>query len=170
LEGGVAVVNPVDSLPVIAEASLGLVGLTAIVTVLRRPDGGFEGLDLIRSIHLFVYSGATLLLSLLPALLTAMGCDLPATWRISSVAMLVCSLVGFATNPRPRRPAGSLSADMALLIAIYAFAALNVVLQLANAVGVFGLPRFWPFLLGLFWYLVFCLTQFAGLLFLRPSE
>jgi hypothetical protein len=162
--------NPVDSLPVIAEASLGLVGLTAIVTVLRRPDGGFEGLDFIRSIHLFVYSGATLLLSLLPSLLTAVGCDLPTTWRLSSVAMLVCSLVGFATNPRPRLSAGSLSPDRALLISIYGFASLNVVLQVANAVGVFGPPLFWPFLLGLFWYLVFCLAQFAGLLFFRPSE
>ena len=26
-------------------------------------------------------------------------------------------------------------------------------------------PRFWPFLLGLLWYVVFCLAQFANLLF-----
>ncbi len=164
--------NPVDSLPVIAEISLGLVGFTAIVTVLRRPDGGLAGWDLLGSLYLLGYSSATLLLALLPSLLTAMGCELAATWQLSSAAMLLCSLVGFGHNPprRARATAESPTASRSLLVAIYVFASLNVVLQRANAVGMFGLPRFWPFLLGLLWYLVFCLTQFASLLFLKPSE
>lgn len=164
--------NPVDSLPVIAEISLGLVGFTAIVTVLRRPDGGLVGWELLPSLYLLGYSSATLLLALLPSLLAAMGCELAATWQISSAAMLLCSLVGFAYNPqrRARLTLAPQTASRSLLVAIYVFASLNVVLQLANAAGIFGLPRFWPFLLGLLWYLVFCLTQFASLLFLRPSE
>ena len=160
--------NPIDSLTVIAEMSLGLVGLTAIVTILRRPDGDLERLDLVRSLHLLVYSGATLLLALLPSLLTAMNCEPRVTWRLSSAAMILCSLIGFATNPRPRLSVGS--PESTLLVFIYVFASANVALQLANAAGMFGLPRFWPFLLGLLWYLAFCLTQFAGLLFLRRSE
>ena len=43
--------NPVDSLPVIAEISLGLVGFTAVVAVLRRPDGGLGTVNLFRSLH-----------------------------------------------------------------------------------------------------------------------
>ena len=54
--------------------------------------------------------------------------------------------------------------------ALVGLAALNLVLQLANAVGLFGLPQFWPFLLGLLWFLTYCLAQFASLLFMRPSE
>ena len=63
--------NPVDSLPVIAEISLGLVGFTAVVAVLRRPDGGLATVNLFRSLHLLGFSSATLLLSLFPFLLTA---------------------------------------------------------------------------------------------------
>jgi hypothetical protein len=92
-------VNPVDYLPVIAEISLGLVGFTAIVTALRRPDGGPVGWDLLGSLYLLAYASATLLLALLPSLLSAMGGELAVTWQISSVAMLLCSLVGFAFNP-----------------------------------------------------------------------
>ena len=163
-------VNPVDSLPVIAEISLGLVGLTAIVTVLRQPGGGFERYDLLRSLLLLVYSSATLVLALLPSLLTAMGCEGGLTWRLSSGAMLLCSLAGFASNSRVRLWIGPITSRRSLTAFIYTFGALNAALQLANAAGVFGLPRFWPFLMGLLWYLVFCLTQFASLLFIRPSE
>ena len=60
--------NPVDSLPVIAEISLGLVGFTAIVAVLRRPDGGLVGWELLPSLYLLGYSSATLLLALVPSL------------------------------------------------------------------------------------------------------
>ncbi len=163
-------VNPFDSLPVIAEVSLGLVGLTAIVTVLRQPGGGFERYDLVRSLLLLVYSSATLVLALLPSLLTAMGCEGGLTWRLSSGAMLLCSVAGFASNSRARRLVGLETGSGFLSAFIYTFGALNAALQLANAAGVFGLPRFWPFLMGLLWYLVFCLVQFASLLFIRPSE
>ena len=86
--------------------------------------------------------------------------------------MLVCSVTGFVTNPPPTfwRAVESLSLPWALLIAINVFAALNVGLQIGNVAGAFAPPHFWPFLLGLLWYLVFCLVQFAGLLFLRPDE
>ena len=164
--------DPVDTLPVIAEMALGLVGFTAIVAALRRPGAGLVGADLVRSIHLLVYSSVTILLALLPYFLIAIDLEPATTWRLSSAAMMSCSLVGFATNPRPRfwRSVGSLSVDWAILIAINVFAALNVGLQIANVAGAFAPPHFWPFLLGLIWYLVFCLTQFAGLLFLRPGE
>jgi hypothetical protein len=159
-------VNPVDSLPVIAEISLGLVGFTAIVTILRPPDRGLVGLDLVRSLYLLAYASASLLLALLPSLLTAMGCEPGVTWRLCSATMLVCSLVGFVYNrqSRPRFSVESLTVSGSMLVAIWVLGSLNLVLQFANAAGLFGLPRFWPFLLGLFWYLVFCLMQFAGCL------
>jgi hypothetical protein len=162
--------NPIDSLTVIAEISLGLVGLTAIVTVLRRPDGDLDRLDRIRSLHLLVYAGVTLLLALLPSLLTAMDFEPTRTWRVSSGVMIVCSFIGFATNPRPWARSSFRSSQSILLVFIYLFASANVLLQMANAAGAFGLPRYWPYLLGLLWYLAFCLTQFAALLFLRPTE
>ena len=56
------------------------------------------------------------------------------------------------------------------MIIINVVGALNIGLQIANVAGAFAPPHFWPFLLGLLWYLVFCLIQFAGLLFLRTDE
>ena len=157
--------NPIDSLPVIAEISIGLVGFTAVVAVLRRPD------DLLSSLFLLGYSSATLILALLPYLFTAMGAESEVTWRLSSGAMLLCSLAGFVLLPQIRAPLTTDSlASKSLFVSIVVLGFLNAVLQLANASGMLGVPRFWPFLLGLLWYLVFCLTQFAALLFLRPSE
>ncbi len=70
--------DPVDTLPVIAEMALGLVGFTAIVAALRRPGAGLVGADLVRSIHLLVYSSVTILLALLPYFLIAIDLE-PAT-------------------------------------------------------------------------------------------
>ncbi len=169
--------NPVDSLSVIAEISLGLVGFTAVVAVLRRPDGGIGPTDLFRSLHLLAYASVTLLLALFPYLLTAMGCEAEATWRISSSIMFLTGVVGLIPSPRHRQLISlgqSISPEsMAMksrFFALVGLAALNLVLQLANAVGLFGLPQFWPFLLGLLWFLTYCLAQFASLLFMRPSE
>ncbi len=169
--------NPVDSLPVIAEISLGLVGFTAVVAVLRRPDGGLGTVNLFRSLHLLGYASATLLLSLFPFLLRAIGCEPEAMWRISSSAMSLAGVVGFIPSPQRRR---SISLGQSILpksmamksrfVALLGLLALNLVLQLANAVGLFGLPQFWPFLLGLLCFLIYCLAQFASLLFMEPSE
>jgi len=165
-------VNPVDSLPVIAEISLGLVGLTVIVTVLRRPDGALAGAALVQSLHLLLYASATILLALLPYLLTAMNASTAATWRLCSLIMLLCSVIGFRANPFPRiwglgRP---LSTARSVLVAIWVLAFCNAILQLVNAAALLGPPQFWPFLLGLLWYVVFCLAQFGGLLFTKPTE
>ncbi len=169
--------NPVDSLPVIAEISLGLVGFTAVVAVLRRPDGGLGMVNLFRSLHLLGYASATLLLSLFPFLLTAIGCEPEAMWRISSSAMLLTGVVGLIPSPRRRQLISlgqSISPEsMAMklrFVTLLGLLALNLVLQFANAVGLFGLPQFWPFLLGLLCFLIYCLAQFASLLFMEPSE
>ena len=163
--------NPVDALPVIAEISLGLVGFTAVVAVLRRPDGGLGTVNLYRSLHLLGYASATLLLALFPFLLTAIGCEPEAMWRISSSAMSLAGAVGFFPSPQQRRsmPLESMAAK-SRFAALVGLGALNLILQLANAVGLFGLPQFWPFLLGLLWFLIYCLAQFASLLFMGPSE
>ena len=95
--------NPVDSLPVIAEISLGLVGFTAVVAVLRRPDGGLGATNLFRSLHLLGFASATLLLSLFPFLLAAVGCEPEAMWRISSSAMSLTGVVGLIPSPQQRR-------------------------------------------------------------------
>jgi len=178
-------VNPVDSLPVIAEISLGLVGFTAVVAVLRRPDGGLGTINLFRSLHLLGYASATLLLSLFPFLLAAIGCEPEAMWRISSSAMSLTGVVGLIPSPQQRQSislATSLGRDAmwnrvgesiamkSRLFALWGLLALNLVLQLANAVGLFGLPQFWPFLLGLLCFLIYCLAQFASLLFMESSE
>jgi hypothetical protein len=174
-------VNPVDSLPVIAEISLGLVGFTAVVAVLRKPDGGLGTANLFRSLHLLGYASATLLLSLFPFLLTAIGCEPEAMWRISSSAMSLTGVVGLIPSPRQRqaislgKPRDALQlgesiATKSRFFALLGLLALNLVLQLANAVGLFGLPQFWPFLLGLLCFLIYCLAQFASLLFMEPSE
>jgi hypothetical protein len=158
-------VNPVDSLPVIAEISIGLVGFTAVVAVLRRPD------DLFSSLLLLGYSSATLILALLPFLFTAMGAEPEGRWQLSSGAMFLCSLAGFAPYLQIRAALAADSlAPKSRSIAIVVLGLLNAALQLANVFGMFGVPRFWPFLLGLLWYLAFCLAMFASLLFLRPSE
>ena len=173
--------NPVDSLPVIAEISLGLVGFTAVVAVLRRPDGGLGSINLFRSLHLLGYASATLLLSLFPFLLTAIGCEPEAMWRISSSAMSLTGVVGLIPSPRQRqsislrKPRDALQlgesiATKSRFFALFGLLVLNLVLQLANAVGLFGLPQFWPFLLGLLCFLIYCLAQFASLLFMEPSE
>ncbi len=169
--------NPVDSLPVIAEISLGLVGFTAVVAVLRRPDGGLGSINLFRSLHLLGYASATLLLSLLPFLLAAIGFEPEAMWRISSSAMALTGVVGLIPSPRQRQLISlgqSISpesiATKSRFVALVGLLALNLVLQLANAVGLFGLPQFWPFLLGLLCFLIYCLAQFASLLFMEPSE
>ena len=157
--------NPVDSLPVIAEISIGLVGFSAVVAVLRRPD------DLIPSLFLLGYSSATLILALLPFLFTAMGAEPEGRWQLSSAAMFLCGLPGHAAYPQIL---ASLAEDSAPpkspIIALMVLGFLNTALQLANALGIFGVPRFWPFLLGLLWFLAFCLAVFASLLFLKPSE
>jgi len=158
-------VNPVDSLPVIAEISLGLVGFTAVVAVLRRPDNLN---DLVSALLLLAYSSATLVLALVPFLFTAMGSGPEATWRLSSLVMLLCSLVGLASYPKTRNTIPAVASRRT--VAILSVGALNAILQLANAAGVFGAPRFWPFLLGLLWYVIFCLAMFASLLFPQPSE
>ena len=177
--------NPVDSLPVIAEISLGLVGFTAVVAVLRRPDGGLATVNLFRSLHLLGYASATLLLSLFPFLLTAIGCEPEAMWRISSFAMSLAGVVGLIPSPQQRQSirqsislgrdamwnrVGESIATKSRFFALLGLLALNLVLQLANAVGLFGLPQFWPFLLGLLCFLIYCLAQFASLLFMEPSE
>ncbi len=175
--------NPVDSLLVIAEISLGLVGFTAVVAVLRRPDGGIEPTELFRSLHLLGYGSLTLLLALFPYLLTAMGCEAEATWRISSSIMFLTGVVGLTSTRWLDRVAGgpawqerrkefsaSSLAAKSRVVALLGSSALNTVLQAANAVGLLGEPKFWPFLLGLLWLLVYCLAQFASLLFMRPSE
>jgi hypothetical protein len=156
-------VDPIDSLPVIAEISIGLVGFTAVVAVLRGPN------DLVYSLFLLGYSSATLILALLPFLFMAMGADPEARWQLSSDAMLICSMVGFAPYRQVTVALIGLGTKYRS-VAVLVLALLNVVLQLANSFGMFGSPQFWPFLLGLLWYLVFCLVQFATLLFLRPSE
>ena len=119
--------NPFDSLPVIAEISLGLAGFTAVVAVLRRPD------DLVSALFLLGYSSATLILALIPFLFTAMGSESAIVWRLSSSVMLLFSLAGFASYPKVRavfpQPMSNRS------IAITLAAALNAVLQLANAAG-----------------------------------
>ena len=173
--------NPVDSLPVIAEISLGLVGFTAVVAVLRRPDGGLGTVNLFRSLHLLGYASATLLLSLFPFLLAAIGCEPEAMWRISSSAMSLTGVVGLIPSPQQRQSIslgrdamwnrfGESIAMKSRLFALLGLLALNLVLQLANAVGLFGLHQFWPFLLGLLCFLIYCLAQFASLLFMEPSE
>ncbi len=173
--------NPVDSLPVISEFSLGLVGFTAVVAALRRPDGGLATVNLFRSLHLLGYASATLLLSLFPFLLAAIGCEPEAMWRISSSAMSLAGVVGLIPSPQRRQSISvgrfaqiylslESSAMKSRFVALLGLLALNLVLQLANAVGLFGLPQFWPFLLGLLCFLIYCLAQFASLLFMEPSE
>ncbi len=172
--------NPVDSLLVIAEISLGLVGFTAVVAVLRRTDGGLGTVNLFRSLHLLGYASATLLLSLFPFLLAAIGCEPEAMWRISSSAMALTGVVGLIPSPSQRqifsegrvmrKIVGESILRKSRYFALLGLLALNLVLQLANAVGLFGLPQFWPFLLGLLCFLIYCLAQFASLLFMEPSE
>ena len=69
-----------------------------------------------------------------------------------------------------RKRFGESIATRSRFFALVGLLALNLVLQLANAVGLFGLPQFWPFLLGLLCFLIYCLAQFASLLFMEPSE
>lgn len=161
--------NPADSLPVIAEISLGIAGFTAIVSVLRQPGGGIARQDVVRSVYLLAYASATLLLALLPSLLAAIGFESATAWRLSSGAMALTALPGLGFIPR-----GTMLSEAprhaALIWALVVCGALNLALQLANAAGMLGPTHLWPFLLGLLWYLVFCLSQFASLLFVRPSD
>ena len=175
--------NPVDSLSVIAEISLGLVGFTAVVAILRRPDGGIGSTDLFRSLHLLGYASLTLLLALFPYLLTAMGLSPDATWRIGSATMALTGVVGLTSvdwldratggpgwQARQREITASSLAARSRVVVLTGIVALNTLLQVVNAIGLLGGPKFWVFLLGLLVLLVYCLAQFASLLFMRPGE
>ncbi len=80
-----------------------------------------------------------------------------APWQLVVIAGVVLGAVVTWT---------SLAYRMNLLLV----GALNVLLQLANIVGLFGISQFWPFLFGLLWYVVFCLAMFASLLFRQPGK
>ncbi len=111
------------------------------------------------------YASATLLLSLFPFLLAAIGCEPEAMWRISSSAMSLTGVIGLIPSPQQRqlislgrdamrKRFGESIAMKLRFLALFYLLALNLVLQLANAVGLFGLPQFWPLLLGLLCFLI----------------
>jgi hypothetical protein len=165
-------VDPTETLLAIAQIALGLAGFGGIFVALGRERAETRRpADVYRLTLLLSTALSTLVLSLLPVALRALGLPEAAVWALSSTVMSAL-LVGLAlVTVRMRRPhREEIRAGEAPFVAmlIWVLSVATLVAQLANAGGLFA-AGFGVFFAGLVFLVAFGSYLFARMLFLWRS-
>lgn len=165
--------DPTEALLAIAQIALGLAGFGGIfVAVSRERAAALRPADSYRLTLLLSAALSTLVLSLVPVALRALGMSEASVWRASSAAMSALLAGLGVVTVRMRLPhreeirAGE-APWMAAAIWVLAFATLAA--QLASVLGLGALAGFGVFFFGLVFLVAFGSYLFARMLFLWRS-
>jgi hypothetical protein len=163
--------DPIDTLSLLANASIVITGLAGVAAALgRRAEGNWTPLERARLINLFVSSLTVLFLSLIA--LTALHADLRfgTTWRLSS-GLWCLSLIGFLVLFRKRlEMASSQDPQRAGTFTRALISSGNVFFVVVNLLNVVWFGEFWLFLMGQVWLFGLGCHAFVRLvLFLGPD-
>jgi hypothetical protein len=158
-------VDQSEALLTLAELAVALAGFASLVSVIgRRPDEKSRGVDSFRLQIMLEMCFRNAALALLPLpFLAAEPSDPSWVWRASSGVFLVSTLVyAFFTARRTRRTQDAY--EPALLFRMTAIAALSVLVNLANVLGLGGAHAF-----ALYFGALALALGSAGLLFLAVA-
>lgn len=162
-----------EALLAIAQIALGLAGFGGVFVAVGRQHGATRGAaDSYRLVLLLGTALATLVLSLVPVALGALGLGDAAVWQVASglLALLLAALLAVARRDR-RRHAEEIrrGESPAVAAAILALSVATLAAQVLGAFGVFGGRGFGVFLSGLVFLVAFGSYLFARMLFLWRS-
>lgn len=164
--------DPTETLLAIAQIALGLAGFGGIFVALGRERAETRRpADVYRLTLLLSTALSTLVLSLLPVALRAVGLPEAVVWAVSSAVMAALLVSLAVVTVRMRRPhREEIRAGEAPLVAtlIWVLSVATLVAQLANAAGLFA-AGFGVFFGGLVFLVAFGSYLFARMLFLWRS-
>jgi hypothetical protein len=163
--GGAAeqIMDQVELLTAIIEASIALIGFSGLVTVLgRRASGEWLPAEKLRLVNLLATGVILLGCTLLPLTLLSAGLSHVAVWALSGVAWVVLVLPFVVWSfSRAFRMAEDHTVSATYRVVVAAVVAATAAVQVANAIS---LQEFWPFFLALAVLLILGVTQFFRLL------
>lgn len=162
-----------EALLAIAQIALGLAGFGGVfVAVGRSLNEARQPADTYRLVLLLSTALATLVLSLLPVALHALGLAAPALWRVSSalLAGLLATLLAVFQRWRQRHLEEIQRGEAATVAkVIWVLATITVVAQASSAAGLIHAREAGVFLVGLVFLVAFGSYLFARMLFLWRS-
>lgn len=161
-----------DALLALAQVAVGLIGFSSVLIALSGEPRNWSALDKFRITGMLGNSICLLLLALLPFVLSFLGLDVVAVWRISSGVAAVCLLTGAVANFRGYRrlpDAHRAATRPALVAAIYVVGSLVLVAASAAALGLLAAPD-GIFFLSLFFTLLLSTYLIVRFLFARPGR
>jgi len=161
-----------DALLTLAQVAVGLIGFSSVLIALSGEPRNWSALDKYRITGMLGNSICLLLLSLLPFVLTFLGVEDSAAWRISAGFFAVCLLTGMIVNFRSyeRLPdSHRLATRPALVGAIYVVGSLVLIATSSAALGMLAAPK-GAFFLGLFFLVLLSTYLIVRFLYARPNR
>jgi hypothetical protein len=163
----------VELLIAVAQLALGVAGFSGIAMYFKRKPGPLTNIEVYRIAILFFNAFAAVFLALAPFPLEAFGFSGPSVWRISSAIMAAFEIAfHWYYLPRSQRYLRQVPElfNRYSLVLTYTGGLGNLVLQLANALGIAGSRHAAIFMLGVLWLLFHATFQFGRILFVQPTE
>jgi hypothetical protein len=166
-------VDVAEILPTIAEVALGIAGFSSVMTAFMKRPGKLTRIEIYRIAVLLGASLGAMFLAFVPLLCSGLGAGASASWRVSSAAMIVYTLIAgtiyLVASFRVSRDAPEIF-NRVLFVAIAMGHLVNSALQLTSVLRADLAVAGGIYLTGLIWFLLHAAVQFSRILFIQPAR